>query len=199
MSNSFERSPHSEGGQDSNGIESQEQPGDYLYHMVPKQLQGESLVPLSDLQSEHPQTYAEAAAKYEGREHLMEQKIPTLGVKWNEVLHLTAVSPHEIKQALIEAGGQTSEMEWYKIPKSAISAEQTVVYSGESPGGHITDEEVKAYDENDLPGYAKLFESTRQYYKREIAAGRRPFLFHGVPHILYKGKINVGGLEKIKA
>jgi hypothetical protein len=200
MPNPFEKLPQpvDSTGDAGGGIESQEKPGEYLYHMIPKGQLGEQLMPLNTLKDIHPDTYAKAAAKYQGREHLMEQQIPTLDAKWNDVLHLTAVPPSEVKKALIMAGAKPPEMEWYRIPKSLISADATVVYSGESPSGQITDEEVKPYKEEDLPGYAQFPDKTRQYYKEEIEAGRRPLLFQGVPHILYKGTINTANLEKIK-
>lgn len=127
----------------------------------------------------------------------MEQQIPTLDAKWNDVLHLTAVHPSEVKKALIEAGAKPPEMEWYRMPKSLIRGDAAIVYSGESPSGQITNEETVQYSEEDLASYAQFPDKTRQYYKDEIAAGRRSLLFHGVPHILYKGVINVGNLEKI--
>lgn len=60
----FEGPPRNEASLDDGGDESREQPGEYLYHMVPRRLQGEQLMPLNTLKDAHPDTYAEAAAKY---------------------------------------------------------------------------------------------------------------------------------------
>lgn len=188
MNNSFERPPQSgEEDQDTGGTESREQPGEYLYCLAPVKQEGDTLMSLNELKDKHPEAFASAAAKYQGREHVMDWDIPGLNAKWNDVLHLTAVHPLELKQALIGAGWTPPEMKWYKIPKSAITADMAVVYSGESPSGQILDEEVQPYDANDLAKHAELPEATKRYYQREIKEGRKPLLFLGVPHILYRG------------
>lgn len=196
MSESFERLPREE--PELHNIESREKPGEYLYHMAPKEQRGEMLMPLNELKNQHPDLYEKAVAKYAGREKLMERQIPVLKVKWNDVLHLTVVHPSEVKQAIVDAGIEPPEMEWYKIPKSAINPENTVVYSGVSIGDVVSEEAISAYNEGDLPGYASLPDTTKQYYKEEIAQGRKPLLFHGVPHILYRGKIDTAALDKVK-
>jgi hypothetical protein len=48
-----------------------------------------------------------------------------------------------------------------------------------------------------MEAYRKVPSETIEYYKACKAKGERPLLFHGVPHILYKGTIDTTGLEII--
>ena len=81
----------------------------YLYHKVSANMDGAVLHPLSTLKETHPELYVAHVAKYNGREHVMEQFIPTLGAKWNDVLHFTPIHPEELKKALVEAGMEPHE------------------------------------------------------------------------------------------
>ena len=42
----------------------------YLFHMVPQNMQGNTLYPLNDLREVNPKIYKEHKKKYKGREHL---------------------------------------------------------------------------------------------------------------------------------
>ncbi len=65
----------------------------YLYHSVPKNLQGNILYPLNTLKEKHPEIYEQQVSKYVGREHMTQQRIPILDCLWNDVLHFSAVNP----------------------------------------------------------------------------------------------------------
>ncbi len=62
--------------------------GMYLYHSVPRDLQGAMLYPLNVLARLYPGLYEEQLKKYVGREHIPRQQIPGLGCAWGDVLHL---------------------------------------------------------------------------------------------------------------
>jgi hypothetical protein len=72
----------------------------YLYHMVPADMQGTVLHPLNSLKQSHPELYVAKASKYQGREHVMDQFLPTLECAWNDVLHFTAINPEELKRSI---------------------------------------------------------------------------------------------------
>lgn len=75
-----------------------------------------------------------------------------------------------------------------------IEADQAVVYvNTPTEGGG----DFLPYDADQLDRYATLSDETRTYYAQELAEGRLPFLFSGVPHVLYKGRIDTKGLEKV--
>lgn len=72
--------------------------------MVSPDMVGDVLRPLNVLRETHPDLYPTKAAKYAGREWVMDQRIPTLDCKWNDVLQFSPIEPAEFKRALVDAG-----------------------------------------------------------------------------------------------
>lgn len=48
----------------------------FVYHRVPENLRGTVLYPLNMLKDVFPDIYTETVRKYEGREHVLETRIP---------------------------------------------------------------------------------------------------------------------------
>lgn len=193
---SFEQIPSSGAGE---SHESREEPGKYLYHRVPPQLEGDALHPLNVLREKYPDVYQQEVTKYQGRERLMQQHLPNTDVLWNDVLHLTPVHPSDVKQAYIEAGGTSFPSEWYRIPVGSLDSIQATLFHGSlsDPEQGLQEQDVDIYNPEQLHTYAQLPEETRQYYREELSAGRRPLLFLHVPHVLYRGSIPLSSCEKI--
>ena len=70
----------------------------FVYHLVPKQLQGNSLYPLRQLQVAAPELAEFYAQKYKGREAVQERSVPPLDCLWNDVLMFCPVHPRQIQQ-----------------------------------------------------------------------------------------------------
>nr|AIA17899.1 Unknown Function [uncultured bacterium] len=167
----------------------------FIYHQVPEQMQGDVLHPLNDLQKIHPEVYAREVAKYSGREHVMEEEIPPLNARWNDVLHFSAVHPAEIKESLSDAGHSSPpDIEVFEIDAHLLKPENTIVYLPKIGGqGSFVE-----FDPRKIAGYAVIPEETKDYYRRMIAKGKNPLTFLGVPHIFYKGSLDVSKVRKIK-
>lgn len=187
--NSFEQPTH----QPNEQQESREKPVEYIYHRVPDNVVGDTLYPLNELKGTHPDIYELAKAKYVGREHVTEKTVPIGNATWNDVLQFTSVHPKEVKQALLDAGAQVSSTQWYQIPISLLKMDQAVI-------GFYTDDDMndfKPMSEESLKQSATLPNTTKEYYRTQLASGERPLLFHGVPHIFYKGSIPLKDCTKI--
>ena len=171
----------------------------FLYHMVPEDMRGDSLHPLNSLKNVHPDLYVAKAAKYEDRQHIMEQFLPTLEAAWNDVLHFTAIDPKELKKALVEAGMEPKEMRFYHFDPSLLDPRYTTVYlyQDKSHDSKMSPGNFKEYDPKKLEEHATLPEETKEYYKEMFAKGERPLMFVGVPHILHKGSVDVSNLPVI--
>lgn len=169
----------------------------FLYHMVPEDMKGDFLHPLNALRTTDPDLYAKKAAKYEGREEVMQQLIPTLDALWNDVIHLSPINPEELKQSLIEAGMQPRNMKFYKIDPSLLDPSKTTIYLFNNGDEEITAEHFAGYDPNNLIPHSTLPESTKSYYKKMFSENKKPLYFIGVPHILHKGSIDTSKLEII--
>lgn len=170
---------------------------DYLYHMVPKDQQGTILEPLNRLKESRPDLYAEKVKKYDGREHVMERTIPILECLWNDVLHLSPIPPSELKTALLEAGIEDREFNFYKIDPYSLELNKTVVYM------HRTTDKLIPPDHSEFVRFSpELLENikdvpkvSKEYFREKYSAGEKPLLFLGIPHILYKGEIDVSNVE----
>ncbi|MEX2369088.1 MAG: hypothetical protein WD552_01690 [Candidatus Paceibacterota bacterium] len=167
-----------------------------LYHFVPQNMQGTVLYPLNELKDVYPDIYEEAKSKYKGREAVMQQHIPFLDCLWNDVLHLTAVHPKDIKEAL----GAERKFKAFVINPHSLAAEKTVVYLYQHKDRMLKmdKENFSQYDPDDIGQYAELPEATKEYYREMREKGERPLLFVRVPHILYKGSVDTSNLEIVE-
>jgi len=171
----------------------------YLYHLVPSQMKEDTLYPLNRLKGLYPEIYQKQVRKYEGREKLMETVIPSLGCLWNDVLFLTAVHPTTLVRELTEAGlPMESSLRFYAVDPAMLDASLLTVYLYRTVPGRSTIREYESFQVSNLPKYATIHEETKQYFRNQVVNRRRPFLFHLVPHILYKGTIKVSGLEIVE-
>jgi len=160
-------------------------------------MRGNIIYPLNELKNVYPDIYSERVKKYEGREHVMQEKIPVLNCLWNDVLHLSAVDPREIKEELNRAGKEFNIKGFYKIDPNSLDPKNTIVYLYTSPipNHALVKEDFVPYTPNIVEKISTLPEETKKYYAEVISQGNRPFLWHGVPHVLYKGTIDVSNLE----
>jgi hypothetical protein len=167
----------------------------YLYHRVPKNMKGSVLYPLNSLRSIDVEIYQEAATKYEGREWVVQQEITPLGCLWNDAIHLTAVHPADIKQALKEAGRDIN-YEFYEIDPHLLNPLNTTVYLYNKPMGES--KEFVQYNPDSLEQFSILPNGLKEYYSKVIQDEKEPLLFHLIPHILYKGTIDISDAKIIK-
>lgn len=174
----------------------------YLYHRVPQDLEGTILYPLNTLKEKYPKLYEKKTEKYVGREFIMQKRIPLLNCLWNDVLHLTAVHPQEIRQALIEAGKKDIlPMSFFQINPHSLKKEKTIIYlylhDYVSKKGEIQAENFTSYDPENIAQYTLLPQETKDYYKEAVSKGDKVFLFHKVPHIFYKGTLDIAKMPII--
>ncbi|HEV7702310.1 MAG TPA: hypothetical protein VGO63_02620 [Candidatus Paceibacterota bacterium] len=173
----------------------------YLYHWVPKDMRGNVLYPLNTLKDSHADLYEKEASKYVGREHIMEQRIPVLDCLWNDVLHFSAVHPSLIKKALFDSGRTKSfDLEFFEVDPHLLNSENTIVYlyKHSNMADKLKEDNFAKYDPDDIAQYSTMPEGTKEYYKEMFAQDKNPLLFHKVPHILFKGSLDVSGINKIK-
>jgi len=172
----------------------------FLYHRVPEKLEGDILYPLNQLREVFSNSYDFSVKKYEGREYLLDTIIPTLGCLWNDVLHFTAVHPSFIDRALVEAGFDSVESQkFFKIDPRLLDETNTTVYLYEHKGSdrHANLANYESFDINNLQKYSIIPDSTKEYYKEMFLENKKPLLYHRIPHILYKGTLEISNLEII--
>jgi hypothetical protein len=167
--------------------------------MVPLDMHGSILHPLHKLKDTHPELYASKMAKYDDREEVMRRFIPKLEALWGDVIHLTPIAPHELKQALVEAGMKPKIMKFYQVDPKILDPERTTIWLFQDAfnGDEMNPKNFAEFDPARLHEYASLSLQTKAYYKQTFAQGDRPLLYMGVPHILHKGSIDISNMPVI--
>lgn len=169
----------------------------YLYHMVPRDMVGTILHPLTTLKEEYPEVYAAHMLKYRGREHVMDFFIPPLRCHWNDVVHLSPVEPAELIQALRDAGMENKTFAFYKIDTRSLVTANLVVYlfTNLYQSAQPDASEFVSFHEELTPELSRVNEATKEYFRKRIADGTLPLFFAGIPHVLYKGSIDVSAAQ----
>ncbi len=171
---------------------------EYLYHFVPKNMQGNILYPLNQLKDTKPKIYEEEIKKYIDREKLLTKEIPVLNCLWNDVIHLTAVHPKKLTEALKKVGiNPKNDLRCYQIPVNMVMGNNVITYlyldNDTSPEGNKKNYETFILDH--MEKYSKITDKTLDYYKECNEQGKKPLLFHLIPHILYKGIVDISELK----
>lgn len=167
-----------------------------LYHFVPDNMQGTVLYALNDIKDSMPDLYVLNSAKYEGRESIMEEEVPGLGV-WNDVIHLSPIDPKEVI-AELEKAGAPADFSWkaFLIDAKTLDWSNMVIMTTSRIDGKIVHDFVpfteESYNQN-----CHLPEITKQHYIESVAKSEAPYTYGGAPHVLYKGTIETTGLPII--
>lgn len=175
-------------------------PACMLYHLVPKELVGSVLLPLSQIRTEHRQLYERYVRKYEGREDLMDDEIPGLDCRWQDVVFLTALTPSTIRELHEEAGFEFPELRWFQIDPATLETNRLAIYwyRYSQREQKYAPENWQEFSSELLPELQKIPDATRQHYSDAASNGRRPFAFFRTPHILYKGALDVTGCPVVQ-
>jgi hypothetical protein len=88
--------------------------------MVPSDLQGNALEPLTALKDSHPELYANYIQKYANRMEVMDTQIPILDCKWNDAIHLLPIHPKYIHELFAEVGMRLQRPTSSSMPPRSI-------------------------------------------------------------------------------
>lgn len=169
----------------------------FIYHGIPEQMVGDQLIPLNQMQDKMPEIRAKNLEKYKNREEILERKIPLLDCLWNDVLQFLPLHPQKVFE-LQKSLGLISEVpsyKYYEIDLETLDADKTVVFFKTAPGDENT--EVKWLVDVDFSVIQDIPRATMDYYKSLVGTGQPPFNYQFIPHIVYKGVINIADLPII--
>ncbi len=168
----------------------------YLYHRVPTRVIGSVIRPLNQLKELDQDLYDLQKAKYKGRDDVAEQTIPPLNCGWGDVVFLTAVSPQELQRAFAEAGTTLQSRKFYQIEAKSLDPNLMTVRL--YPGGRYFPRVFVPFNLHDLEEYSKVPTCTVEYYRLQHQTGQYIMTFHHIPHILYKGAIDVSDVTIVE-
>jgi len=167
-----------------------------VFHFVPEPLHGSTLHPLHELERIAPEAWRAAIAKYEGREQVLAATIPVLGCRWNDALHLATVPPETIAELLGAVGLEPLRRRAFEIDTESFDPAHAVVFLNRRAGGVDPFADAAQWlplDDALIESLREANDETRAYYAECAAAGRRPRLYGHLPHVLYRGSVDVAG------
>lgn len=168
-----------------------------LYHLVPSHLIGTVLYPLNQLRDLDPALYEECAAKYLGREQLLEERIPLLGdCLWGDVIFLSPIHPVYFKDAF-ESCGPTLERPFraYEFDIDSLDDTRLAVVTDT---GTETSSSYDRYDRARYQEYASIPQRALDVWRDEHTRGVRSFLYQHIPHCLYRGSLETATVPIIE-
>lgn len=177
-----------------------------LYHRVRPNLEGNILYPLNELKIVKPHIYEKAVQKYKGRETLLTRKIPILDCLWNDVLHFSPLHPAKIFAKFDEMiGGKFLEkpLQFFEVNPTAMgfNAENAVIYlhtPREKGDFTLPESDFLPFNAELLADYQEIPEATITHYKETVPYKKQVWLYLFVPHILYRGSLEVEKLKVIE-
>ena len=169
----------------------------YLYHGIPEDMKGDSLIPLNEMMSVDPELRAKYLEKYKGREEILERKIPLLDCLWNDVVQLLPLHPKKLFELQQQLGivEEIPDYSYYQIDVSQLDPNKTVIYFKTAVGEeNVT---VKWLSDVNLDDLQNIPPATVDYYKSMTGTGEPVFNYQFVPHIVHKGKVDVSNAKII--
>ncbi len=169
----------------------------YFYHGIPEEMKGSELIPLSKMLEVDADLRTKYLEKYKGREEILQRTIPLLDCLWNDVVQLLPLHPKQLFSRQQELGIVTEipDYKYFQIDASKLDPAKTVVYFKTAPGEEgVT---VKWLSDVNLDDIQDIPPATENYYKSMVDTGEPVFNYQFVPHIIYKGTIDVSAAKII--
>ncbi len=180
----------------------------FVYHLCSADMRGTTLYPLNGLRERFPDVYARERLKFEGRESVLDFRVPHLGVPWGDTVNMSALDPRLLVAARRRLGVPFSRLlqrRLARIPIERIAGLPSVVYDSathwvnSSPGEDVAltppESEFSPFDPST---YEELHEVPRlhlEYLQRQQSRGELALGFVFVRHVLVAGDVDLTGLE----
>jgi hypothetical protein len=133
----------------------------------------------------------------------MAARIPLLDCLWNDVLHFAPVHPARTQAALTAAGFPRKQRRYFEVDpvQMGFHAGNAVIFFHQRVDPdrfQLHPEDFAPFDPQALAGLGEIPAATRAYYREAQRQGRRPLVYLYVPHILYKGTLDIRGLNIVE-
>ena len=170
--------------------------GTFVYHARQPNFTEERLIPLNKLKDKLPEVYNQAVKKYNGREWLLEARLPSLGCLWNDVLHFSLTHPAVIYRHLSEAGLDYRgwEVRWFEVPLDDILAQPCTLYRNsrkDRSKKEFPPEDFEAVTPERVKELSAMPARNLDYYRECVAQKTYPLLWGYAPHVLLNGELDV--------
>jgi hypothetical protein len=158
------------------------------------------------LKAHLPEVYVAQIKKYEGRERLLEKKIPVLDCLWNDVLHLSPLNPQVVldcwkQNGLYEyARGSKGPVSVFKIPAESVNWSEAICFQSFNLDFFHYNPEHDKYWKIGSDGYVEqsMVNSMQiEAWKADQTAGRRLLWFSHSMHVLVHHEIDIASCKII--
>ena len=160
-------------------------------------MEGTELIPLNAMFAKRPDLHAKYLEKYKDREEILERKIPLLDCLWNDVVQLLPLHPGQLFELQMQLGliDKLPPYRYFAIDSTQLDPDKTVVYFKTAPGDeNVT---VKWLADVDTAMLQSVPDATKNYYESMVGTGEPVFNYQFVPHIVYRGTIDVSSVDVI--
>lgn len=139
----------------------------------------------------HPELHSKYLEKYRGREEILERRIPLLDCLWNDVVQMLPLPPQKLFELQKQLGliDAIPDYGYFQIDPSSLNKGNAVVYFKTAPGEENVS--VKWLRDVDLDDLQEIPAATRRYYESMVGTGEPVFNYQFVPHIIYKGSVDI--------
>lgn len=163
----------------------------FLYHGVQETMVGNRLLPLNELFKLDPDLHAAHLKKYVGREEVLKRRIPLLDCRWNDVVQLLPLHPGKLFALQKQLGliQTVPDYRYFEIDPAMLNPARTAVFFKTAPGDeNVT---IKWLADTKLEELQEVPSATVSYYKSMVGKNEPVFNYQFVPHIIYKGTIDI--------
>ena len=163
----------------------------FIYHGVPENMRGTTLMPLSMMQQEMPDLFQNQLKKYSGREEITERRIDLLNCLWTEVVQFLPLHPQIVfdLQKTLGLIPEVPPYRFFEIDLSELDPAHAAIYFKTAEGEENS--QVKRLDEVDWENLQGVPPATRKYYASLVGTGELPFNYQFIPHVLYRGTVDI--------
>jgi len=147
-----------------------------------------------------PEIYDLHNSKYVGREDLTKLYIPQLDCLWNDVLFMTPIHPQEHQNVYDKFNYYARGTQFFKIPADMLNPAITKLYLYQKVVdlADITlPRNILDYVPSEMENYCKIPPRALAYLEDKLRKNEQFFTHHKMPHILYKGTLDVSNIEII--
>lgn len=91
--------------------------------------------------------------------------------------------------------------QWFEIPLSCLEVRDTAVYFSKLRPWHNferNDDDFAPLTQVEFGFLTQITDALREHIQIARSENRTPFMFMGLPHILYKGSLSLDGIEIIE-
>jgi hypothetical protein len=192
-----------------------------VYHGVPAEMVGQVLYPLTQLGGVAPEAHELQKAKYWGREAVLDARISSDGLLFNDTVHCVPLHPYRMFAARERLGFDPPRADasrtrgtyrfsglFFEIPVERISTHRVLWYRWETPwmnGFPYEDvplvpplDEFEPFDHGRYRELADVTDAHLAYLRRMKGEGNQPFLFVHIPHVLVAGPVDTRGVRVIR-